>query len=212
MKCTVTGCAWPTGCGRHTRRGNVWRWRVKKRTVRVSVPLCVQRRDGEAIKRQERRKIWRGKIEESGIEGEKKKVFFVQRSQMVSAWVSWRVNKARKPRCLCKEGREVDYWLAKLHLKKKKKLTRTGVWWSLELGVMERRGHTLWTLARRPHRGCQSVAVYVSAEVCCGGSMAGSVQSSVMPLQGCSQNIRLTHRYLLVFVELDLKWLEYFLF
>lgn len=48
---------------------------------------------------------------------------------------------------------------------------------------MGRRGHTHWALAGRPRSGCQSVAVYVSGEVCCGGSMAGSVQCSVLQVQ-----------------------------
>lgn len=72
------------------------------------------------------------KIEGSGIWREnvgKGELCFVKRSEMVSARVRWRLNKARKPLCLCKGGREVHYWLAKLPKKKRKrKLTRTGSW------------------------------------------------------------------------------------
>lgn len=53
-----------------------------------------------------------------------------------------------------------------------------------------------------PRSGCQSVAVYVSFEVCCGGSMVGSVQSSVVQVQWC-----FTRRYQSVFMEPD-KWQE----
>lgn len=118
-KCTVTGCAWPTGYDRHTRRGNVWRWRVKKRTVRVSVPLCVQEERWRGNKKTKGEENMAHKIEGSGIWREnvgKRKLFLSKghrwcRLRSGGVWI-----KHVSPRVYVKKvGRFIIDWLSDTH-------------------------------------------------------------------------------------------------